>query len=82
MLGKYFFHLTERERMIADEEGLTLSGDEAARAEAIKQIRSIVAEETRETGVIWLSRHIDVADGKGTIVARVGFGDALRIHHG
>jgi len=79
-MARYFFHLTEDDRILADEEGMVLSDDSTAWTEAVRQIRSIVAQETRETGHIWLTRHIDVVNRRGAVVARVAFGDALRIH--
>lgn len=78
-MARYYFHLTEDQRTLADEEGLTLPDAAAARAAAIYQIRSIVAQETRETGRIWLARHIDVADDCGAVIEHVRFVDALDI---
>lgn len=59
---------------------MLLSDDGTAHGEALRQIRAIVAQETRETGHIWLARHIDVVDRRGALVSRIAFGEALRIH--
>lgn len=76
-MPRFYFHLAEDAAVLTDQEGLALPDRTAAREIAIYQIRAIVAQEIRETGQLWLSRHIDIADDDGAIFDRVVFGEAV-----
>ena len=61
-----------------DEEGMELSDLEAARAEAIRSGRELVAEGVRN-GQVNLNHWIEVRDESGAQVLAVRFGDTVKI---
>lgn len=61
-----------------DEEGQELADLEAAGAEAIRGIRSLLASELSE-GRMDLAGRIEIADGDGRLLQTVAFRDALKI---
>jgi hypothetical protein len=61
-----------------DEEGQEFDDLPAARAEAIRGIRSLLADELGN-GVIELDGRIEIADGDGRLLEAVAFADALEI---
>lgn len=79
-MSRYHFHLQNGGGFVEDEEGRELPGVEAARAEAVKDIRSIISEEVRE-GVVDLRGRLEVVDGDGTPVLTVVFSEAVEIRN-
>lgn len=61
-----------------DEEGQELADLAAARAEAIKGIRSLLAAEMSE-GAIDLGGRIEIAEPGGRILATIPFGEAVEV---
>jgi hypothetical protein len=61
-----------------DEEGLDLPDEEAARAEAIRSIRSLVSEEVKE-GCIDLNGRIEIIGEDGQCVDTIRFVDAVEL---
>lgn len=61
-----------------DEEGQEFAGLPAARAEAIRGIRSMLASELGE-GRIELGGRIEIADANGLVLEKVPFAEALEI---
>jgi hypothetical protein len=61
-----------------DEEGQDFADLDAARAEAIRGIRSLLADELGR-GAIALNGRIEIADVDGHVVQIVNFADALEI---
>ena len=64
---------------VEDEEGLDLTGLDAARAEATCGVRSLLADELRFLGVIDLRGDVQVTDEAGTVLLSVPFAEAMQI---
>ena len=77
-MPRYFFDLINGIGLVSDEEGAELADDETARAEAIRQIRPIIAEDVRG-GCIDLTGRIIVRSDDEATVHEVGFDKAVRI---
>jgi hypothetical protein len=75
-MPRYFFNLKNSIGDVKDHEGLVMSDLDAARAEAIKGARSVIASEVLE-GRLDLAGHIDVTDEKGALVLTVTFQEAV-----
>ena len=76
-MGRYYFHLHD-DLTVIDEEGLELSGAEAARAKALAMAREMACAEVLD-GHLSLKHRIEVADDRGEIVAVVPFGETVEI---
>jgi hypothetical protein len=74
----YRFNIHNGNGMTEDEEGRELPGPEAARAEALKGIRSLLADDVLQ-GHLDLRGRIEVRDEQGGFLFAIGFADALRI---
>jgi hypothetical protein len=61
-----------------DEEGIELPNQAAARLQALKGARDIIASQVRH-GHFNRSHWIDVVDEQGNLVLKVAFGDAVTI---
>jgi hypothetical protein len=72
----YHFHVRGGPLSVDDEEGVTLPDDEAARREALRGARSILAAEVLE-GRLPLAERIEVVDGEGRAVLTLGFDAAF-----
>ncbi len=77
-MPRYLFNIHNGNGLTEDEEGHELVDDEAARREALKGIRSIIAEDVRE-GIVDLDGRIEVLDEAGNLHLTVRFTDAVRI---
>jgi hypothetical protein len=73
----FFLHMYSDER-IEDFEGLFLEDAEAARHEAVRNARDILAEELRH-GRLPLKGRIEVADENGQPILAVPFREAVQI---
>lgn len=80
-MPRFFFHIRNGNGLTRDEEGRELADAGAARAEALRGIRSILGEEARE-GRLDLRGAIDVIDAGGTILFTVRFDEALDLKTG
>ena len=76
-MPRFFFHLHNGED-VPDREGMDLPDREAAHGEAIRNARSIMAEEIME-GNLPLRDVIEVVDESGVAVMTVAFRDAVEI---
>ncbi|HEX9932378.1 MAG TPA: Crp/Fnr family transcriptional regulator [Allosphingosinicella sp.] len=75
-MPRFFFNIRNGNGLTEDEEGRELDDAAAARAEAVKGIRSIVADEAK-SGRIDLAGRIEVTDERGDALFDLAFGDAL-----
>jgi hypothetical protein len=64
-----------------DPEGCELPDLEAARAEAIDGVRSLLSEEARQ-GQLDLAAAIEITDGDGTVLLVVPFSEAVDLRFG
>ena len=74
----YYFHLHNRIGFVPDQEGKPCPDLDEARAQAVRDIRSIISEEAKE-GVIDLNGRIEIASGDGDVVAVVQFPQAFEL---
>lgn len=72
----FYFHVCNGTGFVQDEEGQELSGIEAARVEAIKSARSIMASDVQR-GMLDLSSFIEIEDSENQLVHTLCFGDAV-----
>jgi hypothetical protein len=74
---RFFFHLYD-DCIVLDEEGSDLVDVGAARGEAIRSARSIMAEQIGH-GQLNLGHRIEVEDANGDPVLTLTFGDAVTV---
>ncbi len=77
-MPRYRFNVDNSIGFVADEEGRELPDLAAARAEALKGVRSILAEDVLN-GRLDLKGRLEVTDEAGEILATIGFADAVDI---
>ena len=77
-MPRFFFHLREREELIADEIGVDFASVEEARRHAEDAARDIVAEKVK-TGEVIDGEAIEVALRTGERVAEIPLRSVLRI---
>ena len=77
-MPRFFFNIRNGDGLTEDEEGRELADDAAAREEAVRGIRSFLAEEAKQ-GRIDLRGRIEVADEAGARVCDVEFEDAVEV---
>ena len=76
-MPRYFFHVYD-DVIAHDDEGVELPNPAAARLEALRGARSLIAEQVSR-GYFVLSHWIDVVDARGEAVLTVAFRDAVDI---
>lgn len=76
-MPRYFFHVYD-DAVCRDEDGIALPDRDAARREAIRGARALVAEQALK-GEFHLEHRIDVRDADGNRVFAVRFGDAVQV---
>jgi hypothetical protein len=64
--------------VVMDEEGVELSGPDAARDRAVAEARQIACAQVRE-GHLDLTHRIDVADEDGDTLFTMHFGDTVEV---
>ncbi len=74
-MPRYFFHVYD-DIIAHDEEGVELPNVAAARLNALKGARDVIAEQVKR-GYLVRSHWIDVVDEHGEPVMTVTFGDAV-----
>ena len=79
-MPRYHFHVHDGTGVAEDEEGRELADLDAARVEALKGARSLIAEEAL-AGRIDMGSRIEVTDGTAEVVLTVRFADAVTILH-
>ena len=77
-MERYHFNLHERSGFVQDEEGRELPGMAEVRSEALKGVRSLVAEDAIQ-GRIDLSGRVEVVDSEGRAVFTLTFSDAVEM---
>lgn len=77
-MPRYRFNVDNGTGFIEDEEGRELPDLDVVRAEALKGIRSILAEDVL-SGQIDLTGRLEVVDDAGTVLLTVPFGDAVAV---
>ncbi len=80
-MPRYFFHICDGSGVTDDEEGLELPDADAARTEALRGARALMADEIQH-GVLTLASFIDVEDEEGRQLFRISFADAVAIRTG
>ncbi|HYD39066.1 MAG TPA: hypothetical protein VEA60_15725 [Allosphingosinicella sp.] len=75
-MPRFYFHVCNGAGFVQDEEGRDLPDLEAARAEAIRGARSIMASDVQR-GTLDLSSFIEIEDAEKRLVLTVGFEDAV-----
>jgi hypothetical protein len=80
-MTRYHFNIRNGVGHIPDEDGRDLPDLEAARAEALEGIRSIVSEEARR-GAIDLTGRIEITDDDGNLLSVVGYDEAIMLTMG
>lgn len=76
-MPRYYFHL-HNDLEALDEEGREFPDLEAARAEAIRGARDLLAEDVRR-GAMTLSHWIEVQDEGGTRLLAIRYGEVVQI---
>ena len=76
-MPRFFLHM-RNDRTVEDQEGLILEDAGAARREAIRSVRDILAAEVK-LGHLNLAGEIEVADENGQPILTVPFREAIRI---
>ena len=76
-MPRYFFHVYD-DVIAEDEEGAELPNLAAARLNALRGARELIADQVRR-GYMVRSHWIDVADEQGEKVLTITFGDAVDI---
>lgn len=77
-MARFFLHLHNGSGFLADEEGRELADLAAARKEAVRSIRSLLAEEVRR-GRVDLGGRVEIAGAGGEILASVAFPEAVEV---
>jgi hypothetical protein len=80
-MPRYFFDL-HNDIDAPDEEGRELPGFDAAKADALREVRTMIQVSVEETGRIDLRHHIDVRDQSGAVVYVLHFEDAVTVQRG
>jgi hypothetical protein len=77
---RFYLNIFNGDGASPDEEGQDFADLPAARAEAIRGIRSLLASEMRE-GRIELGGRIEIADVDGHVLQTIAFADAIEIRN-
>lgn len=77
-MARYHLHVHCDDRVAEDEDGIECFNLEAAREEALKGARSILADDMMR-GQIDLRGRIDIADDTDSVVETIRFEDAVKI---
>jgi hypothetical protein len=77
-MALFFLHLHNGSGFLPDEEGRDLADLAAARREAVRSIRSLLAEEVRR-GRVDLRGRVEIAGAGGEILANVVFSEAVEV---
>jgi len=78
-MALYHFNIDNSLGYVGDHEGRELPDLETARREALKGIRSLIAEEVMN-GCVDLDGRLEVTDEQGTILFAIGYAEAVEIH--
>jgi len=75
-MPRFYFHVCNGNGFDQDEEGLELPDVEAARAEAIRSARSIMADDVQR-GMLDMSSFIEIEDETQQLVQTLCFAEAV-----
>jgi hypothetical protein len=75
-MPRFFFHVCNGTGFVQDEEGQELADLEAARAEAIRHARSIMASDVQR-GMLDLSSFIEIEDERRRLCQTLAFAEAV-----
>ncbi|HYI41179.1 MAG TPA: hypothetical protein VE053_12765 [Allosphingosinicella sp.] len=75
-MPRFYFHVCNGTGFVQDEEGQELPDLEAARAQAIKSARSIMASDVQR-GMLDLSSFIEIENADRQLVQTLCFGEAV-----
>ena len=78
-MARYHFNIRNGHGFIPDDEGMTLSSDDEARAHAITGARSLMSAEVLE-GMLDLNGQIEITDGGQEPIMTVRYTEALEVH--
>ena len=78
LMPRYHFHVYN-DLVALDEEGKELPSIEAAREEAIRGGRALMAEQLMEAGRMRLQHRIEVADENGRVLLTIPFRELVNI---
>jgi hypothetical protein len=78
-MSRYYLHLRNEGEYIRDPEGADFANVEAAKLEAVRSAREIIADEIYSGSPVDLRDSIEVADTEGRTVLTVPFSDAVSI---
>jgi hypothetical protein len=73
---RYHLNIRNGVGLVLDEEGREFVDLDAARADAIDGIRSVISEEAR-SGLLDLTGRIEITDGDGHLLCLVGYEEAM-----
>jgi len=77
-MGRYYFHLSDGENILRDNEGVDLPDTEAAAVRALDSARDILSAEMR-MGRVPINMHLAVENESGKTVHRLPFDQAFEI---
>jgi hypothetical protein len=77
-MARFYLHLHNSIGTVRDEEGVELSDLEAARNQAVRSVRSIIADEVQH-GVLNLQGRVEIADATGSVLGVVRYRDAFEL---
>lgn len=77
-MPRYFLNIYN-DGDVPDEEGIEADDLDAAKSEAIRGARSLMADHVIEGRPITLSHRIEVEDGHGQVLATITFGEVVTI---
>lgn len=75
---RYYFDVENGHGLVRDEEGREFAHLEVARAEALRGVRSLIAEDVL-AGRVDLRGRLDVRHGDGSIIFTISFAEAVEI---
>jgi Domain of unknown function (DUF6894) len=62
----YFFHLSNGQEILPDEDGIELADAQAAHSEAVAAVRELTDPERGNEGKLWSGWRMNVVDASGT----------------
>ena len=78
-MPRFYFHVCNGNGLTEDYEGQQLASVEAARSQALKEARALMAEEMRE-GELNLASFIEVQDEQGEYLFTLQFEEAFKVN--
>jgi hypothetical protein len=76
---RLFLHLYNRQADTPDEDGAEYEDLDAAYADAVRGIRSVLAEEVMTRGLLDLDGRLEIADEHGQVMRVIPFSEAVAV---